>query len=98
MVDALASGASGGNPVEVQVLSWAPSVIRTLAMPTRANTPSVEIKLPRPSWFGRSKPLNLLKGAIECIGELQGVVFVEDQRRADFQHVGVGAVNSHKYP
>ncbi len=24
LVDALASGASGGNPVEVQVLSWAP--------------------------------------------------------------------------
>ncbi len=24
MVDTLASGASGGNPVEVQVLSWAP--------------------------------------------------------------------------
>ncbi len=26
LVDALASGASGGNSVEVQVLSWAPSV------------------------------------------------------------------------
>ncbi len=26
LVDALASGASGGNPVEVQVLSWAPFV------------------------------------------------------------------------
>ncbi len=25
LVDALASGASGGNPVEVQVLSWAPT-------------------------------------------------------------------------
>ena len=25
LVDALASGASGGNPVEVQVLSWAPN-------------------------------------------------------------------------
>ena len=25
LVDTLASGASGGNPVEVQVLSWAPS-------------------------------------------------------------------------
>ena len=25
LADALASGASGGNPVEVQVLSWAPS-------------------------------------------------------------------------
>ena len=24
LVDTLASGASGGNPVEVQVLSWAP--------------------------------------------------------------------------
>jgi hypothetical protein len=26
LVDALASGASGGNPVEVQVLSWAPEL------------------------------------------------------------------------
>ncbi len=26
MVDTLASGASGGNPVEVQVLSWAPFI------------------------------------------------------------------------
>jgi hypothetical protein len=29
---------------------------------------------------------------------LQGVVFVEDQRRADFQHVGVGSVDSHEHP
>ena len=26
LVDALASGVSGGNPVEVQVLSWAPHI------------------------------------------------------------------------
>ena len=33
MVDALASGASGGNPVEVQVLSWAPNKLALVEGP-----------------------------------------------------------------
>ena len=39
--------------------------------------------------------LDLPKGAFECVCELQGVVLVEDQGRANFQHVGVGALDSH---
>ncbi len=52
---------------------------------------------PRGSCFGRSKRLNLLKGLIECVRELQSVAFVKDQRWTNFQHVGVRAVDSHEH-
>jgi hypothetical protein len=40
LVDTLASGASGGNPVEVQVLSSAP-IEKSLLCPLMSFTPSV---------------------------------------------------------
>ena len=44
------------------------------------------------------KSLNLPKGLIESVCELLGVIFVEDQGRADFQHVAAGALDSHEDP